>query len=247
MAKKRLDCLVVEQGLAPSRQRAQAMIMAGLVFVNGAPGRKAGDMVADDASITVKGGDLPYVSRGGLKLEAALDFFKVDPTGFFCLDVGASTGGFTDCLLSRGAGAVFAVDVGYGQFAWKLRQDPRVTLLERTNIRHMDPSVIPRPADLAVIDVSFISLSLVLPKVKEMITPEGMVIPLVKPQFEVGKGQVGKKGVVRDPALHEKVLCDIIEFSKNIGFTCEGVVESPILGPEGNKEFLLCLLSEPKG
>lgn len=244
MAKKRLDCLLVEKGLAPSRQRAQALIMAGQVLVDSAPGRKAGDMVPEEAAIIVKGGDLPYVSRGGLKLEAALDAFAVDPAGLFCLDVGASTGGFTDCLLQRGARAVLAVDVGYGQFAWKLRQDPRVTLFERTNIRHLDPGLMPEPARLAVIDVSFISLTLVLPRVKELLAPGGLIIPLVKPQFEVGKGLVGKKGVVRDPVLHEKVLCGIIEFSRNLGFACKGPVESPIVGPEGNKEFLLCLQLE---
>ncbi|MBI5844526.1 MAG: TlyA family RNA methyltransferase [Deltaproteobacteria bacterium] len=241
MAKKRLDCLLVERGLAPSRQRAQSFIMAGLVLVDGSPGRKAGDMVAEDAAITVKGCDMPYVSRGGLKLEAALDAFSVDPTGLFCLDIGASTGGFTDCLLSRGARAVLAVDVGYGQFAWKLRQDPRVTLLERTNIRNLTIDMMPGPADIIVIDVSFISLTLVLPKAKELLSGGGRIIPLVKPQFEVGKGLVGKKGVVRDPVLHAGVLDSIIKFAQNYGFNCLGPVESPLLGPEGNKEFLLCL------
>jgi len=189
---------------------------------------------------------MPYVSRGGLKLEAALDAFGVDPKGLFCLDVGASTGGFTDCLLSRGARAVLAVDVGYGQFAWKLRQDPRVTLMERTNIRHFEKDRMPEPAELAVIDVSFISLALVLPKVAELLAPGGRVIPLVKPQFEVGKGLVGKKGVVRDPVLHIQVLDSIMNFAQKIGFTCLGPVESPILGPEGNKEFLLCLAMDQK-
>ncbi len=241
MAKKRLDCLLVERGLAPSRQRAQALILAGQVLADGLPRDKAGTLVDEGAALSVRGQDMPYVSRGGLKLEAALDAFGVDPAGLACLDVGASTGGFSDCLLLRGARHVTAVDVGYGQLAWKIRQDERVTVMERTNVRYLTAADLPERPELAVIDVSFISLALVLPVVKELLAPGGRVIALVKPQFEVGKEQVGKKGVVRDPVLHQEVISAIMACAERLGFRHLGPVESPILGPEGNKEFLVCL------
>ncbi len=237
--RERLDRLMVARGLAESRERARALILAGSVRVDGNPAGKAGTMVPEHAVIEVRTPDHPYVSRGGLKLEGALDAFGIDVTGLVALDAGASTGGFTDCLLRRGAARVYAVDVGYGQFAWKLRQDSRVILLERTNIRHVRGEEIGEPLDLAVIDVSFISLKLVLPPVLALLRNGGMVLPLIKPQFEAGKDRVGKKGVVRDPEVHREVVDGIVSFARDLGIAVESTCESPITGPEGNREFFL--------
>ena len=234
----RLDQALVAQGLVPSRQRAQAMVRAGLVRVAGEVADRPDQLVNPGVSIDLEG-TKGFVSRGGEKLAAALDAFGVDPAGRVCLDVGASTGGFTDLLLQRGAAQVITVDVGYGQLDFRLRQDPRVLVLERTNIRHLDR--LPVPADLAAIDVSFISLRLVLPRVRELLTPPGDVVALVKPQFEVGKGAVGKGGVVRDPDQHRQVVSDLRHFAEEIGYTIAGEVPSPILGAKGNREFLLYL------
>jgi 23S rRNA (cytidine1920-2'-O)/16S rRNA (cytidine1409-2'-O)-methyltransferase len=240
--KQRLDRLLVVRGLAASRTRAQAMIMAGRVLVHRQPVLKAGTAVPSDADISLKGTDLPYVSRGGLKLAAALAATGVAVAGKTCLDVGASTGGFTDCLLQNGAARVYAVDVGYGQLAWKLRQDPRVTVIERTNIRHMPGDALPAGAiDLITIDVSFISLRLVMPKVLPFLCPDGSVLALIKPQFEVGKGAVGKGGVVRDAAQHASVVADLTAAFETIGLQRRRVVPSPIAGPKGNREFLIWL------
>jgi 23S rRNA (cytidine1920-2'-O)/16S rRNA (cytidine1409-2'-O)-methyltransferase len=238
--KIRLDLLLVQEGLAESREKARAMIMAGLVEVNQARADKPGHLVAPGSSLSIKK-SLPYVSRGGLKLEAALDRFSADVMDRVLLDVGASTGGFTDCLLQRGAKRVVAVDVGYGQFHWKLRQDPRVVLLEKTNIRNLAPGMVKEDLDGAVIDVSFISLKLVLPVVSRLLKPKAFAVVLVKPQFEAGKGRVGKGGVVRDPALHQEVLDSLCAFFKEIGWKVEGQIPSPLLGPKGNKEFLVYL------
>jgi 23S rRNA (cytidine1920-2'-O)/16S rRNA (cytidine1409-2'-O)-methyltransferase len=234
----RLDQALVAQGLVPSRQRAQAMVRAGLVRVAGAVADRPDQMVHADVNIELDRVKT-YVSRGGDKLAAALDAFGVDPAGRVCLDVGASTGGFTDLLLQRGAARVIAVDVGYGQLAWSLRQDPRVTVLERVNIRYLD--LLPVPADLAVIDVSFISLRLVLPRVRDLLSPPGDVVALVKPQFEVGKGAVGKGGVVRDPDQHRQVLGELRKFADDAGYEVAAEIPSPILGAKGNREFLLHL------
>jgi 23S rRNA (cytidine1920-2'-O)/16S rRNA (cytidine1409-2'-O)-methyltransferase len=234
----RLDQALVAQGLVPSRQRAQAMVRAGLVRVAGTVADRPDQMVDPSVSIGLEHAKA-YVSRGGDKLAAALDAFEIDPSGRVCLDVGASTGGFTDILLQRGAARVIAVDVGYGQLAWSLRQDPRVTVLERVNIRHLDR--LPVPADLAVIDVSFISLRLVLPRVRELLSPPGEVVMLVKPQFEVGKGAVGKGGVVRDPEQHRRVLSELRQFAEQTGYEVAAEIPSPILGAKGNREFLLHL------
>jgi len=236
--RRRLDQALVERGLVTSRERAQAMVRAGLVRVAGAPTERPDQLVAADQPIEITGAR-DYVSRGGEKLAAALDAFAVDPRDRTCLDVGASTGGFTDVLLQRGAERVIAVDVGYGQLAWSLRQDPRVTVIERVNIRHLEQ--LPQPADLAVIDVSFISLRLVLPRVRELLRPPGDVVALVKPQFEVGKGAVGKGGVVRDPAQHDQVLNELRRFAAEIGYQVTGQIPSPVLGTKGNREFLLYL------
>jgi 23S rRNA (cytidine1920-2'-O)/16S rRNA (cytidine1409-2'-O)-methyltransferase len=234
----RLDQALVAQGLVPSRHRAQAMVRAGLVRVAGAVADRPDQMVDPSVSLGLEHAKA-YVSRGGDKLEAALDAFDVDPAGRVCLDVGASTGGFTDILLQRGAARVIAVDVGYGQLAWSLRQDPRVIVLERVNIRHLDR--LPIPADLAVIDVSFISLRLVLPRVRELLSPPGEVVALVKPQFEVGKGAVGKGGVVRDPEQHRRVLSELRRFAEASGYDVVAEIPSPILGAKGNREFFLHL------
>lgn len=241
--KIRLDLLLVEQGLASSRQRARAMIMAGNVLVNDKLLDKPGAMIIKDAGviIKIKREDLPFVSRGGLKLEAALKELEADIEGFICLDVGASTGGFTDCLLQHGARRVFAVDVGYGQLAWKLRQDRRVVILERTNIRHIPLVAITEPVDLITIDVSFISLKKVVPSLLQFIKKNTMILALIKPQFEVGKGKVGKGGVVRDPAQHAEVISDLCAFFSEVGLLCEKIMPSPILGPKGNKEFFIFL------
>jgi 23S rRNA (cytidine1920-2'-O)/16S rRNA (cytidine1409-2'-O)-methyltransferase len=236
--RRRLDQALVERGLVSSRERAQAMVRAGLVRVAGTPTDRPDQLVEADQAIEVAGAT-EYVSRGGEKLAAALDAFGIDPRGRHALDVGASTGGFTDVLLQRGAERVIAVDVGYGQLAWSLRQDPRVTVMERVNIRHLDQ--LPQPADLAVIDVSFISLRLVLPRVRDLLRPPGEVVALIKPQFEVGKGALGKGGVVRDPAQHDQVLNELRRFAGEIGYEVAGQIPSPVLGAKGNREFLLYL------
>ena len=243
--KERLDVLLVSLGLAESRAKAQATIMAGEVYVNGQKADKSGMEVDITSNIEVRGSVCPYVSRGGLKLEKALRSFGVDPTGYVCSDSGASTGGFTDCLLQQGARKVFAIDVGYGQLAWKIRNDPRVVVMERTNIRYVTPEDLGEPLDLSVIDVSFISLSLVLPVVKTLLKPTGQVLCLIKPQFEAGKDKVGKKGVVRDPAVHEEVLQNFVALAKSLGFTIRNLTFSPVKGPEGNIEFLAHLSMQP--
>lgn len=235
---------MVEKGLVASRQRAQAMIMAGNVLVNCKLVEKSGHLISEASKITLKGETIPYVSRGGLKLEKALKSFAVSVQGLVCLDVGASTGGFTDCLLQHGAVRVYAVDVGYGQLAWQLRQDIRVTAIERMNIRNMPLNMLPEPVDLVTIDVSFISLKIVVPAVMKFIKKPAWIIALIKPQFEVGKGKVGKGGVVRDPLQHESVLNELDQFFKDSGWTCLAVVPSPILGPSGNKEFLIHLIQQ---
>jgi 23S rRNA (cytidine1920-2'-O)/16S rRNA (cytidine1409-2'-O)-methyltransferase len=234
----RLDQVLVAQGLVPSRQRAQVMVRAGLVRVAGAVAERPDQMVDPSVSIGLDHAKA-YVSRGGDKLAAALEAFGIDPAGRVCLDVGASTGGFTDILLQRGAAGVVAVDVGYGQLAWSLRQDPRVTVLERVNIRHLER--LPIPANLAVIDVSFISLRLVLPRVRDLLSPPAEVVALVKPQFEVGKGAVGKGGIVRDPEQHRRVLRELRQFAEESGYEVGAEIPSPILGAKGNREFLLHL------
>ncbi len=239
--KQRLDRVLLEKGLAGSRERARALIMAGKVLVNDRPVDKAGAMVAAEDAVFLKGEDIPYVSRGGLKLAAALTAFAIDVSGQVCLDVGASTGGFSDCLLQKGAAKVYAVDVGYGQLAWKLRQDPRVTVIERTNIRHMDADAVPEPVDLIAIDVAFISLKIAGPASAPFARPGSDMIALIKPQFEVGKGQVGKGGVVKDPDQHAAVIDDLKTFFSEMGLQPCGVIPSPILGPKGNREFLIHL------
>ena len=236
--KERLDILLVNLGLCASRSKAQATIMAGEVFVNDQKADKAGLEVDITSRIEVRGNSCPYVSRGGLKLEKALRDFGVDPTGFVCSDSGASTGGFTDCLLQQGAKKVFAIDVGYGQLAWKVRSDPRVVTMERTNIRYVTPEDLGEPLDLSVVDVSFISLKLVLPVIQKLLKPTGQVLCLIKPQFEAGKEKVGKKGVVREPAVHEEVLRNFISLVQALGFTLRNLTFSPVKGPEGNIEFL---------
>ena len=245
--KERLDVRLVELGLAESRTRAQASIMAGEVFVNGQRADKAGFEVTPEAQIEVHGSACPYVSRGGLKLEKALRSFGVDPAGYVCSDSGASTGGFTDCLLQKGAKKVYAIDVGYGQLAWKIRSDPRVVVMERTNIRYVTPGQLAEPLDLSVVDVSFISLKLVLPVIQKLLCPTGQVLCLIKPQFEAGKELVGKKGVVRDPAVHELVLKNFLELAAGLGFTLRNLTFSPVKGPEGNIEFLAHLSLQPGG
>ena len=237
--KERLDVLLVSRGLAETRTKAQAIIMSGDVYVGGQKADKPGMSYEDTVEIEVRGQACPYVSRGGLKLEKALRDFGVDPAGYVCSDSGASTGGFTDCLLQQGAKKVFAIDVGYGQLAWKIRSDPRVVTMERTNIRYVTPEQLGEPLDLSVIDVSFISLKLVLPTIKTLLRPEaGQVLCLIKPQFEAGKEKVGKKGVVRDPAVHREVLETFVATARDLGFTILNLTFSPVKGPEGNIEFL---------
>ncbi|OPY05107.1 MAG: 16S/23S rRNA (cytidine-2'-O)-methyltransferase TlyA [Syntrophaceae bacterium PtaB.Bin038] len=237
--KKRLDVLLVDRGLVASRERARALILAGAVLVNEQPVVKAGALVSGDADVRVRGGDHPYVSRGGVKLKGALDAFGIRVEGLTALDVGASTGGFTDCLLQEGARKVYAVDVGYGQIAWKLRNDPRVVLFERTNIRHFAGVGVEEPVDLATIDTSFISLRHVVPATLRFVRPGGGIVALVKPQFEAGRGEVGKKGVVRDPAVHARVVEDLAAFFGELGLTVRATCESPLTGPEGNREFFI--------
>lgn len=237
--KKRLDVLLTEQGYADTRSKAQAIIMAGLVYVNGQKADKPGTSFEDTVSVEVRGHSCPYVSRGGLKLEKALRDFGVKPEGYVCSDSGASTGGFTDCLLQQGAKKVFAIDVGYGQLDWKIRSDDRVVVMERTNIRYVTPEQLGELLDLSVVDVSFISLKIVLPAIKQLLKSEsGQVLCLIKPQFEAGKEKVGKKGVVRDPETHKEVLDNFVALAHELGFTILGLTYSPVKGPEGNIEFL---------
>lgn len=238
MAKKRLDVLLCERGLTESRQRAQALIMAGQVYVNGQKVDKAGAPTAEEAPIEIRGQTLRYVSRGGLKLEKAMAQFPIALEGAVCADIGASTGGFTDCMLQNGAEKVYAVDVGYGQLAWSLRSDGRVVCLERTNARYLTREQIPDPLDFASVDVSFISLKLILPALRALLKEDGQAVCLVKPQFEAGREKVGKKGVVRDPAVHLEVLEHFLEHAAQSGFSVKGLTFSPIRGPEGNIEYL---------
>ncbi|SMP19537.1 23S rRNA (cytidine1920-2'-O)/16S rRNA (cytidine1409-2'-O)-methyltransferase [Desulfurobacterium pacificum] len=247
MKKERIDKLLVEKGLVKSRERAKALIMAGKVKVNGQVVDKPGTSVPADSVIEVKEEDIPYVSRGGLKLETALKEFGVDVSGFVCLDVGASTGGFTDCLLQHGAKKVYAVDVGRGQLDWKLRNDPRVISIERFNARYLTEKEIPEKVDLVVMDVSFISVTKLLPVVKQFLKPEGKMIVLIKPQFELTKREVDRgKGVIRDPELHKKAINKVLEFARSIGLYPEKLTLSKPRGPKGNKEFLV-LLSQKEG
>ncbi|MFB0841972.1 TlyA family RNA methyltransferase [Paenibacillus oleatilyticus] len=241
--KERLDVLLVEQGYYETREKAKAAIMAGLVLVDDVPVDKAGTKIARTSKLIVKGAVHPYVSRGGLKLEKALNVFGIDLQGVTMLDIGASTGGFTDCALQNGAVHVYAVDVGYNQLDWSLRKDPRVSVMERTNFRYMQPGDLqgPEPA-FASIDVSFISLKLILPPLKQLLAPQGQVVALIKPQFEAGREKVGKSGVVRDPRVHQEVLEDILRFAQDIGYAIRGLTYSPIKGGEGNIEFLVHLL-----
>lgn len=241
MAKTRLDKLLVERGLVESRERAQALILAGQVVVGEHVADKAGWMVDEAVELRLKGEVLPYVSRGGLKLVHALDHFGLEVAGLRALDVGASTGGFTDVLLQRGAAAVCALDVGYGQLAWKLRQDPRVTVLERTNIRQIEAEALPFVPDMVVCDVSFISLALVLPKLVEIGQRARWLVCLIKPQFEVGKGEVGKGGVVRDEGKRQAAVERVVTHARTLGCEVLGVTTSPITGPAGNVEYLLAL------
>jgi 23S rRNA (cytidine1920-2'-O)/16S rRNA (cytidine1409-2'-O)-methyltransferase len=241
--KIRLDKLLFERKLAPTRQKAQALIGAGQVLVNNMLADKAGSMVEDSCTIEVKE-SCPYVSRGGYKLEAGVEFFNIEPAGLVCLDVGASTGGFTDCLLKHGAQKVYSVDVGYGQLAWELRQDPRIVVMERTNARYLTAEDFAEPIDFAVIDAAFISLKLLIPPLLPLFRENISILALIKPQFEVGRGKVGKGGVVRDPELHQEVIDEIIIFCETLGLESHGVTPSPILGPKGNKEFLIHLVSQ---
>ena len=244
--KKRLDVLLTEQGYADTRSKAQAIIMAGQVYVNGQKADKPGISYEEPVQLEVRGDVCPYVSRGGLKLEKALRDFGVKPVGYVCSDSGASTGGFTDCLLQQGAKKVFAIDVGYGQLDWKIRSDERVVVMERTNIRYVTPEDLGEPLDLSVVDVSFISLSIVLPAIKNLLKPTGQVLCLIKPQFEAGREKVGKKGVVREPETHKEVLDSFVGLADNLGFTILGLTFSPVKGPEGNIEFLGHLTLEDK-
>ena len=237
--KRRADQLLVERGLAESRARAQALILAGLAFSGERKVGKAGDLLADDAPLEVRGRDHPWVSRGGVKLDHGLTHFAIDPAGRLCLDVGASTGGFTDVLLSRGAARVYAVDVGRGQLDWKLRNDPRVVVLERTNARHLSREQVPEPVSLVVCDASFIGLETVLPAALALAAGEAELVALIKPQFEVGPGRVGKGGVVREPELHREVCARIEGWLERLGWSVLGIAESPLRGPEGNVEFLI--------
>ena len=239
MSKVRLDQLIFEKGYAESREKAKALIMSGCVFLDGQRADKPGMSVSPDTEPEVHKKELAFVSRGGYKLDKAIRVFGIDPAGKFCIDCGASTGGFTDVLLQHGAEKVYAVDVGYGQLAWTLRNDPRVVNLERTNLRYVTKEQIPDLLDLAVCDVSFISLRLVMPTVAPLLKPDAEIMCLIKPQFEAGRELVGKKGVVRDASVHEQVIRTVLEFMPSIGFSVQGLDYSPITGPEGNIEFLL--------
>jgi 23S rRNA (cytidine1920-2'-O)/16S rRNA (cytidine1409-2'-O)-methyltransferase len=237
--KERLDNLLVIRGLAQSRAKAQSLILAGQVFAGEERLDKAGKLVPADIELRIKE-PLPYVSRGGLKLAAALDQFKLDVTGMLCLDIGASTGGFTDCLLQRGAARVVALDVGYGQLAWKLRGDPRVEVRENVNARYLGPDDFDQRFDMVVVDVSFISLKIILPVIPPLVGPDATIVALIKPQFEVGRGEVGKGGIVRDEVNQNRVVSEITDFAQTLGMAPRGVIQSPILGAEGNREFLAC-------
>ena len=245
--KERLDVLLVNRGLAPSREKAKTMIMEGNVFVENQREDKAGAAFDTEAEITVKGNTLKYVSRGGLKLEKAMTHFGITLEGKVCMDIGASTGGFTDCMLQNGAVKVYSVDVGYGQFAWKLRQDPRVVCMEKTNIRYVTPADIDDVLDFASVDVSFISLTKVLIPARELLRDGGEMVCLIKPQFEAGREKVGKKGVVRDKVVHEEVVERIIEFASQNGFFVKNLEYSPIKGPEGNIEYLVYIRKDETG
>ena len=239
--KQRIDLYLVENKLVESREKAQALIMAGQVYVNNQKCEKPGNIIKRDAQVEVRGNPLPYVSRGGLKLEKALSAFSLELTGAVAIDIGASTGGFTDCMLQNGVRRVYAVDVGYGQLDWKLRNDPRVVCLERTNMRYVTSEQIPETVDFFSVDVSFISLTKILPVAAGFLRPEGRAVCLIKPQFEAGRDKVGKKGVVRDPAVHWEVIEKIRDFSLENGFSVLGLTYSPVKGPEGNIEYLILL------
>ena len=243
--KKRLDVLLFEKGMVPSRERAKAIIMSGIVYVNNQKADKAGMSIPEDAEIEIRGKTNSFVSRGGLKIEKALNYFQIDPKDLCVMDIGASTGGFTDCLLQQGAKKVFAIDVGYGQLDWKIRSDERVVVMERTNIRYVTPADLGEPLDLSVVDVSFISLKIVLPAIQKLLKPTGQVLCLIKPQFEAGKENVGKKGVVRDPAVHADVLQSFLALADSLHFTVRNLTFSPVKGPEGNIEFLAHLSMQP--
>ena len=245
--KERLDVLLVKRGLAVSREKAKAVIMAGIVYVENQKEDKAGSMFADTVKIEVRGNTLKYVSRGGLKLEKAMTHFGVTLDKKVCMDVGASTGGFTDCMLQNGAVKVYAIDVGHGQLDWKLRNDERVVCMEKTNIRYVVPEDLQEPADFSSIDVSFISLTKVLLPVYHLLKDDGEVVCLIKPQFEAGREKVGKKGVVRDPAVHEEVIDKVIAYAKSIGYAVRHLEFSPIKGPEGNIEYLLHIQKQKDG
>ena len=245
--KERLDVLLVKRGLASSREKAKAVIMAGSVYVDNQKEDKAGTMFADTVKIEVRGNTLKYVSRGGLKLEKAMTHFDVSLEGKVCMDVGSSTGGFTDCMLQNGAVKVFAIDVGHGQLDWKLRNDPRVVCMEKTSIRYVVPEDLGEAADFSSIDVSFISLTKVLLPVYHLLKPQGEVVCLIKPQFEAGREKVGKKGVVRDPRVHEEVIQKVMEYARSIGYAVRHLEYSPIKGPEGNIEYLLHIRKNPEG
>ena len=245
--KERVDKILVDRGLVQSRERARALIMAGQVVVADHVAEKPGQLVPVEAEVRLKGEVLPFVSRGGLKLQKALDEFNMDVTGLIALDVGASTGGFTDCLLQRGAAKVMAVDVGHGQLAWKLRHDERVFSLEKTNIRYLTRDRLPEVPEIAVIDASFISLAKVLPATIALLKDEGVIIALIKPQFEVGRGEVGKGGVVRDTEKHLEVISAIKSLAEGLRLKVGGVTESPILGPKGNREFLMLMVKAGAG
>ncbi len=239
MQKRRLDNLLIERGIVQSRERAKALILSGEVKVDGKPVNKSGALINEDSEIELTGKDIPYVSRGGLKLEKAIREFGIAVKDKTAIDVGASTGGFTDCLLQHGAKKVYAIDVGYGQLAWKLRNDPRVIVIERKNIRYLKIDDIGELSDMATIDVSFISLKLVLPVVKDLLKEKGEIVALIKPQFEVGKGEVGKGGIVKEKEQHDRVISDIKSFASDLGFKVLALTESPIYGQKGNVEFLI--------
>jgi len=248
MARKdRVDKVLVERGVVPSREKARALVMAGKVLVDGKRVDKPGAQISGDAQLRLQEGDSSYVSRGGEKIEGALKAFGVDPKGMIVMDVGASTGGFTDCILQKGAKKVYAIDVGYGQLAWKLRKDARVVNLERRNIRYLRREEIQEEIDLILIDTSFISVEKFLPHLLEFLKRKGTILSLIKPQFEVGKGEVGKGGVVRDKTLHEKVIARISAFSQRLGLKILGVTESVLVGPKGNREFFIYLKKEDEG
>lgn len=245
--KERLDSLLVQRGLAPSRELAKAYIMAGTVYVDGRKEDKAGTKLPNDVSIEVRGGQMKYVSRGGYKLEKAVEEFGISLEGKTCMDIGASTGGFTDCMLQNGAAKVYAIDVGYGQFAWKLRNDPRVVCLEKTNMRYVTHEQVPDEADFASVDVSFISLTKILPAALGVLGEKGQLVCLIKPQFEAGREKVGKKGVVKDRAVHREVIEKITDYAEEQGLGILGLSFSPIKGPEGNIEYLVYLDKQQKG